>query len=62
MIYKENWEMEWMDHFADDQTIYIVTINQRIASRALQGVINKLDAWATERDQPFPLNNSKHDI
>ena len=30
--------------FADDLAIYITTKNQRVTSRALQGVINKLDA------------------
>ena len=29
--------------------------NQRVASRALQGVTNKLDAWTAERGVTFPL-------
>ena len=35
--------------FADDLAIYITTRNQRVATRALQGVTNKLDAWAAGR-------------
>ena len=35
--------------FTDDLAIYIITRNQRVVSRALQGVTNKLDAWAAER-------------
>ena len=35
--------------FADDLAIYITKKSQRVASRALQGVTNKLDAWAAER-------------
>ena len=34
--------------FADNLTIYITTRNQRVAARTLQGMTNKLDAWATE--------------
>ena len=30
--------------FADDLAIYIITRSQRVASRVLQGVTNKLDA------------------
>ena len=41
--------------FADDLSIYITIRNQRVASRALQGVINKLNAWAADRnDLPPP--------
>ena len=35
--------------FADDLAIYITRRSQRVASRALQGVTNKLDAWTAER-------------
>ena len=35
--------------FADDLAIYIITRSQRVASRSLQGVTNKLDAWAAYR-------------
>ena len=35
--------------FADDLAIYIIPRSQRVASRAMQGVANKLDAWAVER-------------
>ena len=34
--------------FADDLAMYITTRSKRMASRALQGVTNKLDAWAAE--------------
>ena len=34
-------------------TIYITTINNRVASRALQGVTKSLDAWAAERKLIF---------
>ena len=38
------------DHyFADDLTIYIATRSQRVTSSALQGVTNKLVAWAAKR-------------
>ena len=47
-------EIEWMDHsLKGDLAIYITTRSQRVAARALQGVINKLDAWATERGLTF---------
>ena len=39
--------------FADDLAIYITTRNQRVAARTLQGMTNKLDAWATERGLIF---------
>ena len=39
--------------FAHDLTIYITTRSQRVAFRALQGVTNKLEAWAAERDLTF---------
>ena len=35
--------------FADDLAIYITTRNQSVISRALEGVINKLDVWAIEK-------------
>ena len=47
--------------FADDLAIYITIRNQRVATRALQGVTNKLDAWAVERGLTFSPN-SKYDI
>ena len=43
--------------FVDNQTIYITIRNQRVAARALQGVTNKLNAWAAERGLTF--SNSK---
>ena len=39
--------------FADDLEIYITARSPRMASRALQGVTNKLDAWAAERSLTF---------
>ena len=42
-----------MDHSADDLAIYITTRSQRVASRVLQGVTNKLIAWAAERGLTF---------
>ena len=39
--------------FADDLAIYITTRNQRVATRALQGVTNKLDAWAAGKGLTF---------
>ena len=39
--------------FADDLAIYITTRNQGVAARALQGVTNKLDAWAAKRGLKF---------
>ena len=36
--------------FADYLAIYITTRNQRLAARALEGVTNKLDAWASKRE------------
>ena len=39
--------------FADDLAIYIITRSQIVESRALQGVANKLDAWAAERSLIF---------
>ena len=38
--------------FADDLTIYIITRNQRVATRALKGVQNRFDALASEKDKP----------
>ena len=43
--------------FADDVAIYITTRNKRVATRALQEVTNKLDAWKAERRITF--SNSK---
>ena len=34
--------------FADDPAIYITTKNQRVATRALQGVTNRLEVWAAK--------------
>ena len=49
--------------FADDLAIYITTRNQRVPTRSLQGMTNKLDAWAVMRGLTFsPQQNSKHDI
>ena len=45
---------EWMDNLA----IYITTRNQRVGSRALQGVTNKLNAWAAERGLSFSFNKT----
>ena len=44
-----------MDHslFANDLAIYITTKNQKVATRALQGVTNRLKAWAAERGLTF---------
>ena len=39
--------------FADDLAVYITTRNQRVASRALQEVNNKLDAWTVKRGLTF---------
>ena len=44
--------------FADNLTIYITTKNQRVAARALQGVTNKLDAWAVEKALTFFPNKT----
>ena len=44
--------------FADDLAIYITTRNQRVAARALKGVTNNLDAWATERGLIFFTNKT----
>ena len=38
---------------ANDLAIYIITRSQRVASRALQRVTNKLDAWAADRGLNF---------
>ena len=35
--------------FADDLSIYNTRRSQRVATRALQRVTNKLDAWAAKR-------------
>ena len=40
-------EVDWLP-FADDLAIYITIRNQRVSARVLQGVTNKLDAWAAE--------------
>ena len=47
--------------FADNLTIYI-SINQRVATRAQQGVTNKLDACAVEGGSIFHKQNGKYDI
>ena len=39
--------------FADDLAKYITTRNQRVVSRSLQEVTNKLDAWTAERGLTF---------
>ena len=44
--------------FADDLAIYIITRNQRVAARALQGMTNKLDTWAAERALTFSPNKT----
>ena len=44
--------------FADDLAIYIPTRNQRVTARAMQGVTNKLDAWAAERSLSFSPNKT----
>ena len=36
-------------HLADDLAIYITRRNQIVATRALQGLTNKLDAWAPSK-------------
>ena len=43
--------------YADNLAMYITIRNQRVAARALQGVTNKLNAWAAERGLTF--SNSK---
>ena len=48
--------------FVDHLAIHI-TRSQRVASRALQGVANKLDAWVPDRGLTFSRqNNSKCNI
>ena len=44
--------------FADDLAIYITTRNQRVATRTLQVVTNKLDAWVTKRGLTFSSNKT----
>ena len=44
--------------FADDLPIYMPTRNQKIGARALQGVTNKLDAWAAVVARHFPPNKT----
>ena len=39
--------------FSDDLAIYITTRSQRVTSRVLQRVINKLNVWAAERGMTF---------
>ena len=46
---------------ADDLVIFI-TRNQRVATKALQEVTNKLDAWTVERTNLIHKQDSKHDI
>ena len=43
---------------ADDLAKYIATWNQRVAARALQGMTNKLDAWATKKGLKFPSSKT----
>ena len=42
----------------DDLAIYITTKNQRVASRILQGVTNKLDTWAAGSELTFSPNKT----
>ena len=44
--------------FADDLAIYYTTRSPRVASRALQGVTNKLDSLAAERGLTFSTNKT----
>ena len=44
--------------FADDLAMCISARNQKVATRALQGVTNKLDAWAAERGLTFSPNKT----
>ena len=47
-----------MELFTDDLAIYIITRNQRVATRPLQGVTNKLDACCrNEEPREFMLRN-----
>ena len=36
-------------HFANDLARYITPRNQRVKIKALQGITNKLDAWAGQQ-------------
>ena len=47
--------MEWIAYSlqADDLAIYITARSKRVTSRALQGLTNKLDAWAAEKGLTF---------
>ena len=42
----------------DDLVIYITTRNQRVTTRALQGVTNKFDKWAAKRGLIFSPNKA----
>ena len=48
--------------FADDLAIYITTRNQRMVARVLQGVTNKLNAWAAERGLTFSTRKTANMI
>ena len=43
-------------HFTDDLAIHIAIRSQRVISRALQGVTNKLDAYTVERGLTFSIS------
>ena len=45
--------------FADDLTIYITTKNQRVATRALQGVTNRLEVWAAGKNNKYDFQKEK---
>ena len=49
----ETWEYGDGSFFADDLVIYITQNVGRVASRAMQGVINKLYAWAAKKRLTF---------
>ena len=44
--------------FTHDLAIYITRRYQRVAARTLQGMTNKLDAWAVERNLTFSPNKT----
>ena len=44
--------------FADNLIIYIITRNQKVAARAIQGVTSELDAWAAERRLTFSTSKT----
>ena len=45
--------------FANDLDIHITTRNQRMAIRALQGITNKLNAWAVKRGLTFSTSRTE---